>query len=115
MPIVAWSPSTRTHSSVLLYLRFAGCLRFAINRCLPSAYKIGCVYAHEQMNPVIRRGRFIAPIADLSAPGGFPDIQMKQLKSIISPLFLSFIKWQRYDLRCRAFSTYVDVYRFTGD
>src|SRR6266516_3499271 len=97
MPMVAWSPSTRTHSSVLLYLRFAGCLRFAINRCLPSAYKIGCVYAHEQMNPVIRRGRFIAPIADLSAPDGFPDIQMKQLKS--HNLALIFVVYKMAALR----------------
>ena len=30
-------------------------------------------YGDEQMNPDSRRGRFIAPIADLSAPGGgFP-------------------------------------------
>src|SRR5215471_1875155 len=65
MPMVAWSPSTRTHSSVLLYLRFSGCLRLAINTYLPS--------------------------------------------------FLPLIKWQRYDLRCGAFPTYVNVHRFTDD
>src|ERR1700680_4279066 len=36
MPTVASSPSTRTHSSVLLYLRLAGWLSFAINWNLPS-------------------------------------------------------------------------------
>ena len=40
-----------------------------------------------QMNthPAICRGRFIAPIADLSAFAGFPDIPIKQLMSIIAP------------------------------
>src|SRR5690349_619324 len=36
MPMVAWSPCTRTHSSVLLYFRCLGCLRLAINTYLPS-------------------------------------------------------------------------------
>src|SRR6266851_4771975 len=83
MPIVAWSPSTRTHSSVSLYLRFAGSLRFAINRCLPSE----CC-PREQCMPT--RAQFIAPL-------------------------LSFIKWQRYDLRCGAFSTYVDMDCFANN
>jgi hypothetical protein len=41
--------------------------------------------AHYQNNPIIRRGRFIAPIVDLSAIGGFHDIQIKKLNSIIAP------------------------------
>jgi hypothetical protein len=40
---------------------------------------VGADYADEQTHPIIRRGRFIAPIADLSALGGFSDIQMKRL------------------------------------
>ena len=36
------------------------------------------------MNPAIRRGRFIAPIADSSAPGACSAIQMKKFKSINS-------------------------------
>jgi hypothetical protein len=49
------------------------------------------------------------PKADKSAPTG---IWIILLKIIIAPLLLPFVKWQRYDLRRRAFSTYVDVYRF---
>jgi hypothetical protein len=37
-----------------------------------------------QNNPDIRRGRFIAPIADLSALGGCFDIQINKLKVIIA-------------------------------
>jgi hypothetical protein len=40
-------------------------------------------YADYQHHPAIRRSRFIALIADLSALGGFPTIQMKKLNSII--------------------------------
>jgi hypothetical protein len=35
----------------------------------------------------VRRGRFIAPIADLSAFGACSAIQFKQVKSIIALLF----------------------------
>ncbi len=52
------------------------------------------------------------PRADKSAP---TDDRILVLKVIIAPLFLSFIKWQRYDLRCRAFSSDVDVYGFAGN
>ena len=37
------------------------------------------------MNREVRRGRFIAPIADLSAPYGFSDIQIILLVYIIGP------------------------------
>jgi hypothetical protein len=37
------------------------------------------------MNRVIRRGRFIAPTADLSALGGCSDIPIKKLIYIIAP------------------------------
>jgi hypothetical protein len=42
-------------------------------------------YTDQQTNPVFRRGRFIAPSADLSALGAFPAIPMKKLICIIAP------------------------------
>jgi hypothetical protein len=43
--------------------------------------------ADEQHNPVIRRSRFTAPIADLSALGGYSAIRIVLLKVIIAPCF----------------------------
>jgi hypothetical protein len=43
-------------------------------------------YELSRNNPTICRGRFIAPIADLSALGGCSDTQMNVLKLIIGPL-----------------------------
>jgi len=45
--------------------------------------------AEEQMNPDSRRGRFIAPIADVSAFGRGSDVQVKLLIPIIGPYGLS--------------------------
>ena len=43
---------------------------------------IGADYADEQNNPDTRRGRFIAPNADLSAFSGFHDISVTLLNSL---------------------------------
>jgi hypothetical protein len=44
---------------------------------------VGADYVDEQNNPAIRRGRFIAPSADLSAIDGCSTFQIIKLKSII--------------------------------
>ena len=45
-------------------------------------------YELSQTNSGVRRGRCIAPTADLSALGGFPDIPMKNLIRIIEPRWI---------------------------
>ena len=43
---------------------------------------VGADYADEQNDPDTRRGRFIAPNADLSAFSGFHDISLTLLNSL---------------------------------
>jgi len=45
-------------------------------------------YDFQQTNPDIRRGRCIAPSADVSALGACSDTLMKQSKSIIAHILL---------------------------
>ena len=49
---------------------------------------VGADYADEQNNPAICRGRFIVPIADLSALRGCSGIPIILLKVIIGPRWL---------------------------
>ena len=46
---------------------------------------VGTDNAHEQNNPDLRRGRFIAPTADLSASAGYFYFRMNLLTCIIAP------------------------------
>jgi hypothetical protein len=59
----------------------------AFNKIIPTP--VGADYAHEQNNPDTRRCRFIAHTADLSALGGFHDIQIKLFICIIGPGWIS--------------------------
>ncbi len=49
-------------------------------------------YADLPNNPIIRRGRFITPIADLSALGAYPAVQIILLEVIILQIAIELTK-----------------------
>jgi|GEM_PF-6469095 len=50
----------------------------SLSSCMPDFIRRQIYYDFSQNNLAIRRGRFIAPTANLSALGEFPVIQMKK-------------------------------------
>src|SRR5579859_2491467 len=46
--------------------------------------------------------------------GGEYDVSISLQKSMIASLLLSLVEWQRGDLRCGLFASYINIYRFAG-